>query len=273
MRALVLSGGGSHGAFEVGVVKRLTELGHSWGIIAGVSAGAINALNMAMYSPADQLEGARTLEQFWFSIRDSGTVYENWPLGFIEALTNGSLYNTKPLENFLRARFDSWKLAHSGVRLFLGATGLRSGKIAFGTETSHDPVRWTLASAAFPAVFPAIEIDGDRYIDGGVRHTAPIKQAIDAGATEIDVVLAEPQDGESNPWDLSGANNAALVAIRAAEIMANQVFVTDQDVIESFKQRGGTVRIYAPYAPWDVDPLSFNAVQIRRMIDVGYGIP
>ena len=271
MKALVLSGGGSHGAFEVGVIKRLAELGHVWDLIVGVSAGAINALNMAMYAPSHQLEGARVLEQFWCAMQGNASVYRNWPFGPLQALTGaGGLYDTSPLEAFLRARFHAAALASSGVVMRLGAVGLAGGKMAFGTEKDADPVKWTMASAAFPGVFPPVAIGSERYVDGGVRHTSPIMEAISCGATEIDIVLAEPQDGASNPWDLKHAGNAALVGIRAAEIMANEVFVTDQDVLASF---GGKYRTYAPYAPWDVDPLSFDPTAIRHMIDVGYGVP
>ena len=49
-----------------------------------------------------------------------------------------------------------------------------------------------LASAAMPAIFPPVEIDGERYIDGGVVDNVPIQRAIDAGATRIVVLLCSP---------------------------------------------------------------------------------
>ena len=49
-----------------------------------------------------------------------------------------------------------------------------------------------LASAAMPAIFPPVEIDGERFIDGGVVNNVPIRRAIDAGATRIVVLLCAP---------------------------------------------------------------------------------
>lgn len=271
MRALVISGGGAYGAFQVGVIKRLTELGKRWDIIAGVSVGAINALQMAMYPVSQQDTGARVLEQFWYDIKSNETVYRNWTIPILEGLLGkGGMFDTAPLESFLRARFKPELLSLSGVLLRLGATGLSSGQIVFGTEKSHDVVKWVMASAAFPGAFPPVEIDGEKWVDGGIRDTIPVEEAISLGATHIDIVMTNPQDGEALPWDLKHSGNAALVGIRAAEIMENEVFVTDQDCLKNFT---GTYKVYAPYAPWDSDSLTFDPKIIRRMIDVGYGIP
>ena len=271
MKALVLSGGGAYGAFQVGAIKRLAELGRRWDVILGVSVGAVNALQIAMYPPSQTLEAARELEQFWFGIQGNQTLYRNWTIPVLEGLFGkGSIYDTAPLEAYLRARFKPAKLASSGVKLRMGATNLRTGKLHFGTEKSPDVVKWVMASAAFPAAFTPVRLDGDLWVDGGIRDTAPINEAVNMGATDMDIVLTGPRDGEAHDWDLKNAGNAALVGIRAAEIMANEVAQTDQDVLKTFK---GTYRIYAPYAPWTTDALNWDPKTIRKMIDVGYGIP
>ena len=53
-------------------------------------------------------------------------------------------------------------------------------------------VEAVLASSAVPAIFPPVEIDGERYIDGGVVNNVPIRRAIDGGATRIVVLLCAP---------------------------------------------------------------------------------
>lgn len=271
MRALVLSGGGSRGAFQVGVVKRLAELGHRWDVVAGVSVGAINAVNMAMYAPAEQRLGALNLERFWCEIEGDRSIYTGWFWGPLAALSKGGLYDTTPLERFLRARFDHNRLKASGVRLFVGAVDLRSGKYVFATEKSADPIKWVMASAAFPGAFPPVEIGGTRYVDGGVRDTTPISDVLKAGATEVDVVLCNPEGGDDTPWSLAKAGSAVEVGLRAAEIMADEVFLTDLASLR--RQSKVRHRVYAPQAPWTVGPLTFDPKEIRRMIDVGYGIP
>jgi NTE family protein len=246
-------------------------MGRRWDAVLGISVGAVNALQIAMYAPKDQLEGARELERFWLAIKGNETIYRNWTIPVIEGLLGkGSIYDTAPLESFLRARFKPDALKASGVKLRLGATNLRTGKLVYGHEKSADVVKWVMASSAFPAAFTPIALDGDLWIDGGVRDTIPIAEAVHMGATEMDIVLTGPRDGETYDWDQKRAGNAALVGIRSAEIMANEVFKTDQNVLKNYK---GRVRVYAPYAPWTTDPLDFDPKAIRHKIDVGYGIP
>lgn len=270
MKGLCLSGGGAHGAFQVGVIKRLAELGHRWDFVVGVSVGAINAMQMAMCPKDKQLEGARELEQFWYSIKGNETIYRNWTIPILEGLFGrGGMYDTEPLYQFLRARFDPKKMA-AGIPMRVGACNLRTGQVEFGHEKSPNVVAWVMASASYPGAFPPVRIGSEVYTDGGVRHTAPIEEAIRMGADSLDIVLCDPQTGEDNPWDTGDAGNAALVGIRSASIMSNEVFLTDMDVLQDFK---GTHRIYSPYAPWALNSLTFDPKAIRHMIDVGYGIP
>jgi NTE family protein len=227
---------------------------------------------MAMFAPGEQDQGASLLESLWLSMTGNDSVYVNWLLGPVEALLGkGGLYDTTPLRKLLTAHFDPKKLASSGVSLWVGTVSLSTGQVHFGPDPSgSDPIDWVMASAAFPGAFPPVVFNGDHWIDGGVRQDAPIEKAIEIGATELDIVLAEPEDGSSNPWDLGKAGNAVLVGLRAADILANQVFMGDQDPLLKFT---GPARVYAPYAPWDSDALNFDPAGIRHMIDVGYGIP
>ena len=74
-----------------------------------------------------------------------------------------------------------------------------------------------LASAAMPAIFPPVEIDGEKYIDGGVVNNVPIQRAIDAGATRIVVLLCSPPVVTPTPSrrPVEGMVTALLIAIHA----------------------------------------------------------
>ena len=70
------------------------------------------------------------------------------------------------------------------------ATSLTDGRERWFT---YGPaVEAVLASSAVPAIFPPVEIDGERFIDGGVVNNVPIRRAIDGGATRIVVLLCAP---------------------------------------------------------------------------------
>jgi len=70
------------------------------------------------------------------------------------------------------------------------ATSLADGRERWFTYGSA--VEAVLASAAIPALFPPMAIDGDRFIDGGVVNNVPLRRAVDAGATRIVILLCSP---------------------------------------------------------------------------------
>jgi NTE family protein len=74
-----------------------------------------------------------------------------------------------------------------------------------------------LASSAVPAIFPPVEIDGERYIDGGVVNNVPIRRAIDAGATRIVVLLCAPPvyTPASPKRPVEAMFNALMISIHA----------------------------------------------------------
>ena len=81
-------------------------------------------------------------------------------------------------------------LEEAEVPLEVVATSLTDGRERWLT---HGPaVEAVLASAAIPAIFPPVEIDGDTLVDGGVVNNVPLSRAIDAGATRIYVLLCGP---------------------------------------------------------------------------------
>ncbi len=82
------------------------------------------------------------------------------------------------------------RLEDAVVPVEVVATSLTDGREHWFT---YGPVaEAVLASAAIPAIFPPVEVDGDRFIDGGVVDNVPIRRAIEAGATRIVVLLCTP---------------------------------------------------------------------------------
>ena len=90
-----------------------------------------------------------------------------------------------------------------------------------------------LASAAMPAIFPPVEIDGERYIDGGVVNNVPIQRAIDAGATRIVVLLCSPPVFEPpvSKRPVEGMVNALFIAIHARFVRDMAHLPEDVEVI------------------------------------------
>jgi NTE family protein len=189
---LALQGGGSHGAMTWGVLDRLLEDERlAIRAISGTSAGAMNAVVMADGMAEGGREGGRAaLHAFWKAVSDAARfspiqrspidrMVGNWSLDtspgylFFEGLTRVfSPYDLNPmginpLRGILDGMIDFKKVnAQSAVDVHVTATNVRTGRSrVFGPgELSTDAV---LASACLPQMFPAVEIDGEAYWDGG----------------------------------------------------------------------------------------------------------
>ena len=269
MRCLCLSGGEGHGAYQVGVLKRLTEMGRSWDLIAGVSVGALNGTLMAMYPPAQHKLAAQELEVFWSRILGNPSVYKRWfPFGVLSALWKGGAYNTAPLRRLVETTFDSKKLAASGVKLRIGAVALGKSDYHYVTETASRLPDWIMASAACPIIFPPVEIDGDRLEDGGVRDVTPVSDVLAEHPDEIDVILTGPLDKDPPPMDPKKFKNVLQVGMRTVAIMSDEIFKNDlQKVPEKDRPK---LHVYAPKDHLPYEAFDFNPAYLKMAIQLGY---
>ena len=190
---LALQGGGSHGAFAWGVLDRLLEDECiDFDGISATSVGAVNATVMAYGLAVGGRAAARhALADIWRRIANLASLSPLQPTLFDRLTGNRSLetspafvqfdlmtrlfspyqlnpFNINPLRSILcdAVDFDAIRNAHCPIKLFLSATNVRTGKIRVfdNHEIGPDAV---LASACLPLLFQAIEIDGERYWDGG----------------------------------------------------------------------------------------------------------
>lgn len=287
MRALVLSGGGSKGAFQAGVIRALFEAdSRSWyQAYCGVSVGAINSLFLSQcssdadYGEIDYM--TRKLVEMWQRTEDKD-VKKNWLLGWLAGFWKTGLYNTEPLEKLIK-RYTNYNLvATSGNELRIGAVNLNTGKYEVFDQYYKHLVKATMASAAFPMMFPAVKMRGGLYVDGGVRNVTPLKSAIDIpGVTEVDVVLTfNPKDGHKPSKD---PKNVVEVAGKTINSMMNEILLNDLKVAKLYNDLAGTegyedkrkikIRIFYPTRSLNVaglDSLKFDPEKTKHMLDVGY---
>lgn len=279
MRALVLSGGGSKGAFQVGVLKSLIESGYSargYKAIAGVSVGALNGAYLAQFKPANFLLAVSKLEDFWMKVK-TRSVYKRWfPFGKLHGLWKSSIYDSSPLKKMVEENIDPEKIRSSGIQLRVGAVDLGTGDyVSFGPDNG-DIRKAVLASSAFPAMLEAIEKDGRTFTDGGVRNTAPAGDMIQIPEVDhLDVILTTPEKPApktNKKW------NALDVALRSIDILMDEIVVTDLKTVARINALvdGGiskthklvTMRVYRPKYEL-ADPLDFNHENIVRMFNHG----
>jgi len=279
MKALVLSGGGSKGAYEVGALKYLlVDLCNKYDLVAGVSVGALNAAFLAMFPVGQEVQAYKALEDLWNGL-DNSKVYKTWfPLSYIETLWKPSVFNSKPLQDTVHAKLDPKKVLNSGRKLRVGATGLDTGEYKVFDETYPNIQDAVLASSAFPAMLLPISLEGQLWTDGGVRSITPLKAAIQAGATEIDVVLCSPAGDKSKAF--TGKTTALAVAARAIDLMCDQIEENDLvvcDLVNQLVAAGKapdkkfiSIRIVRPDSVLADNALDFTPSLLQKMQKVGY---
>lgn len=276
-RALVLSGGGSKGAYSVGVVKALLESGRKYDVIAGVSVGSLIASHMAMYKPEDQLNGYAALERIWYEkVTGNKSIYKPWAPGFLTyiwSLWKGGIYSMKPLRKIIESEFDPSKLENSGVPLYVGVVSLQSGKYrgvsVDSTTEKQKAVDWVWASCIYPILFPAVEIDGEQWFDGGVRDVIPVKDILmnHSDITHIDAVITSPRVG-GVPQQKKKFSSVVSVAVRGAELLSDEVYASD---LTGFCSKAGVdLKIYDPSVQPNDDSFRFDPEEIRALIKKGY---
>jgi NTE family protein len=202
---LLLQGGGALGAYHCGVYQGLAEHGMTPNWFVGISIGAVNSAIMAGNPPERRLERLKT---FW----DRASSFSSFePPAFLELLrpilgklnfatvaswgipgffkprsippdlaTSGtpealSYYDTAPLKSTLEELVDFDLINRRAVRLSLGAVNVRTGEsVYFDNFKTKIRPEHVLASGALPPGFPAIEIDGEYYYDGGLVSNSPL---------------------------------------------------------------------------------------------------
>ena len=192
-QALVLSGGGAKGAYEIGVYKALKKLHKQIDIVTGTSIGAING----MFVTQKDLRGALKLwknisfkaiydEEAFPLLEDEklAKIYMQYAKNFIN---EGGLDIYK-MKNIFNNYFKPNKFFKSNINYGLVTYNFTKNKPVFKTKrelTKENIKDYILASAScYPAFKPYI-INNDMYIDGGYYDNLPINLAIDMGATDI----------------------------------------------------------------------------------------
>jgi len=209
--ALLLQGGGALGAYQAGVYEALAEAGVHPDWVAGISIGAINAALIAGNPPDTRVDRLRAFWEgvtshpwslvgnAWGRLLGRGDMAREltnqasaafalaagawgffvprasppWlaPSGASEAT---SWYDTAPLRAKLEELVDFDRVNAGDMRLSVGAVNVRTGNFTyFDTMTHTIGPAHVMSSGALPPGFPAVEIDGEHYWDGGMVSNTP----------------------------------------------------------------------------------------------------
>src|SRR5262245_51440165 len=215
---LLLQGGGALGSYQAGVYQALAEANLHPDWVAGISIGSINSAIIAGNPPEKRVERLRqfwetistphflpylpsvtitdeSIHRFVNQTRALGILLFGAP-GFFsprfppppppgmwgESRLNAlSYYDLTPLKALLWALVDFDRINAGGMRLSVGAVNVRTGNLTyFDTATHRISPAHIIASGSLPPGFPATEIDGEYYWDGGILSNTPLQWVLDS---------------------------------------------------------------------------------------------
>jgi NTE family protein len=213
---LLLQGGGALGSYQAGVYQALTEADLQPDWVAGISIGAINAALIAGNSPERRVD---KLREFWEAVStpplgiphlasmeikdDAVHTFVNqiramgimmfgaphffsprlfsplfWPSANADQL---SFYDVAPLKATLERLVDFDRINAGEMRFSVGAVNVKTANFVYFDSTTHQ-IRSShiIASGSLPPGFPATEIDGEYYWDGGLVSNTPLQWVLDS---------------------------------------------------------------------------------------------
>lgn len=219
--AMILSGGGARGAYEVGVLWYIfDDLSRMRGgppridVLCGTSVGAINACYLTAHL-GDPVLGMRRLVHLWSELQLTRVLgFGAKQLGGLPRLLLGGgdvgtgLFDVTPMADLVQREI-SWRALARALRkrqlraLTVSTTEVSTGRTVVFMQTApevdipqtapprtlfradHIGPHHALASAAIPMLFPPVKIDDELYLDGGLRQNTPIAPALRLGATHV----------------------------------------------------------------------------------------
>jgi NTE family protein len=185
--AFVLSGGGSLGAVQVGMLRALADHDIAPDLLVGASAGALNAVFLAAHGCTS--DSVDRLAAVWRRLRRPD-VFPFAPHRQLLALAGArpSLCSPEPLRRLVASNLAIDRLEDAALPVHVVATDVLSGREV--TLSTGEAAAAVLASAAIPGVFPTVTIDRRALFDGGVADNTPISQAVALGADRVVVLPA-----------------------------------------------------------------------------------
>ena len=280
---MILSGGGARAAYQVGVLKAISQLlprdaVNPFPILCGTSAGAINAAVLAVYATRFR-EGVKRLTLVWKMFRPE-MVYRSDARGiltssahwFAAMLLGGlgkynptSLLDSSPLRQLIQRYVPCEKIQDAidagalralcvtasgyttghAVSFYQGAADLRSWKRArrMGSAT-RITVDHLLASAAIPFVFPAIKLNREYFGDGSTGQLAPISPALHLGADRV-LVIGVRQTSSDEPARQRAKTYPSLAEV--AGHVLNSIFLESLEAdLERLRRINRTISVISP---------------------------
>jgi len=285
MRALVISGGGSKGAFGGGVAQYLLqEKMHKYDILIGSSTGSLLIPHLAL-GKVDKIYGAYTkvemdkifdINPFVVKEKDGMDVvtinHFNVLLQFLKG--KRTFGESHKLLNYIKETFteeEFYQLKDSFCDIVVTVTNLSKNDVEYKSIKDfdyHEFCDWIWISCNYIPFMSLVTKNNNEYGDGGFSNLVPIREAINRGATEVDIVVLEtemqitPRNVGRNPFSLM---------IDLFQTLLNQVEKHDI-TIGKLAAKNKNVKLNLYYTPTNLtnNALIFNKEKMKQWWQQGY---
>jgi len=262
--ALILEGGGTRGYYTAGVFEAFMDKGIMFPYIAGVSAGAANALTYV----SGQRGRSRVIAEKY--------VNHYKYMGFYNILRYRSMFGFDFIFNEIPQRHVYWDdevFDGADVRLLTGATDCKTGKtIWYEKGDIKADLTVVRASCAVPFATRIVRYEGLDLIDGGVSDPIPIEKSIEDGNTFHVVILTRNQGYTKPPLRHKGMLKLFYKKYPALmEIMLNRHKVYDRQLALCERlEREGKAIIIRPLKPLEVSRTGKDVRKLLALYDEGH---
>ena len=258
---LSFSGGGSFGAVEIGILKRILETdSKQYDLYTGISAGALNSGFLSYFS--DLKSGVNFAEKMYSRMHNL-MIYNVFPP------TGVSILNTDPLFNTLTGIINNMPNSPV-VNTLIGATNMYSGNLdvfSFQDNDDANKVLLLMSSSAIPGVFPPIKYNGQLYADGGTLSNELLQVKSNTGKY-INITYITPSQGYSyndNPIDTLKEMLTRVFKIVSSNF--NNPIVT---LNQNCEQPIGEINKYFVSSEYLKEYNTLNFDYGKELIDIGY---
>lgn len=277
-RSLILSGGGSKGAWGGGTIQGLYEkYNKDYDLVVGCSTGSL-LMNLAATKQMDRLYKLYTnVNQdsifSWNPFNKKGKIH------FLKAMwriitkkpTLGDSSNLLKLMKESFSEKDYLELKSSGKEIVATLVNLSKKELEYKSSNDYDyddMMDWSYGSACVPVFMSILYKDGFEYVDGGVMDHIPVQYAIDRGSEEIDIIVHRIEDEISDDYETT---NVLELFNKTVETMLKEISLNDVSMSKLQANDKDIVLNYY-YTPYNLtkNSLIFDKKEMSNWWKLGY---
>lgn len=263
-KGLILEGGAMRGMFTAGVIDVMMEAGIEYDGIAGVSAGAAFGCN---YKSKQIGRAVRYNMKYCNDKRYSGIV---------SLIKTGNIYSTDFAYGEVPLKYDVFDFEafqSNPMEFYVVCTDIETGKAVYHNYKGKEDhgFDWIRASASMPMVSQIVEIDGQKFLDGGVSDSVPVRYFEEMGYDKNVVVLTQPEYYQKK-------KNRLMPLIRVkyrkypklVETMENRHLVYNQTLAYIKEQeKQGKLFVIRPKEKLQIGKVEKNPEKLKEIYDIG----